>query len=242
MTNRDTLNSPNHSMSIAVEEFGSILKELRTGLRMTQEELSRKIGVKKQAVSKWENKRSFPLRNDILKKIAGIFRIPFTEVMKIKGIRKTKYRRDLILGSKDPVVSISGPNYAPLLNDKTRSLPLDAIKNPVKWTQRRCFLPSDVFPGFIFGFEITDKRMEPNCRLGDIVLVDIRKSMERIKDGQLVVIKVKGHPPMCRIYSSENKTKILRAIDLKQSVVRVRESDIDWCYGVIRLMNHDLAY
>ena len=54
--------------------FGSRLKELRTKNNMTQRELSEKLFVTRQAVTKWENDRSIP-EDDTLERLASIFNV-----------------------------------------------------------------------------------------------------------------------------------------------------------------------
>ena len=57
-----------------VYDFGLRIKSLRKSRRWTQEELGRKIGVKKDAISAYENNtKSPPL--DRLKKIATVFNV-----------------------------------------------------------------------------------------------------------------------------------------------------------------------
>ena len=43
-----------------LEKIGKFIKERRTLKGITQEELSNKLNVSKQAVSKWERGKSFP--------------------------------------------------------------------------------------------------------------------------------------------------------------------------------------
>lgn len=59
--------------------LGKMIAQLRKDHRITQEELSEKLGVSPQAVSKWENDQSYP---DILllPKIAEIFRVSIDEL------------------------------------------------------------------------------------------------------------------------------------------------------------------
>lgn len=236
MTRKSLANDPN-KLPLTLEEFGTFLRDLRFKSKLSQRDFSQKIGVSAQAVCNWEKKRALPSDSGVLKNIAKIFRLPARKFLNIKHIRKANYRRELISGSKDPVVHSLSANYVPLLNERLKFLPLDQIKHPAQWMEKRCFLPEGLFPGYIFGFEISDKHMEPNHRQGDIVLVDIQKPIE---EGQSVIIKIKGRSPMCRVYSSQNGLTVLTTTDLKTPVVRVRGFNIVWCYGVIRSMNHYL--
>ena len=68
------------TMDNALEtQFGPFLKEFRLRSKMTQKDLSEKIGVSPQTLLKWEKMESFPSRNTLMKKLAGKLQIPFQE-------------------------------------------------------------------------------------------------------------------------------------------------------------------
>ena len=213
--------------------FSVFLKNLRARAGLTQKDLSLKIGVTKQTLSGWETHRFFP-SNTLLRKIARLFRVPLAEMMKIKAQHKRKQQEELILKSKDPVVSALDANYAPLLDKKTQSLPLEEIRNPARWKGRRFSLPADFFPGSLFGFEIGDSAMEPDYRAGDIVLANIRGKAE---DGQPVIVKIKGRPPMCRVHFDGSIAKVFITAGAKKPAEKILQARVEWCYPVVRRLN-----
>jgi transcriptional regulator with XRE-family HTH domain len=80
--------------------LGKRIYEYRKTMGMTQEELSHKLGVTPQAVSKWENEVSCP---DImlLPDLADIFDISIDELFKHEKRKKYEQEHELIkLGSR----------------------------------------------------------------------------------------------------------------------------------------------
>jgi len=214
--------------------FGNFLRDFRARSKMTQEDFAQKVGVTTQTVLKWEKMRCFPSRIVILKKLASRLEIPFHEFFKIKEMRKLQRRQNMISQSKDPVISASWLNYVPILDGRTKALPIAEITNPARWKGERHFLPEDLFSGFIFAFRIGDQHMQSSYCPGDIVLADVR---EPLKIGYPVVIKVKNNPPVCRIYSSEGNLKVLSAVDTRAPLLNLKDSDIEWCHSVIRCIS-----
>jgi len=64
-------------------KFGNLLYELRTKSNLTQEELSKKLGVTNKAISKWENGKAKPTTN-MLKKLSILFNISIEELLQTK--------------------------------------------------------------------------------------------------------------------------------------------------------------
>lgn len=71
-----------------MSEFKSALKNLRKANNMTQEELSKKLGVSKQVISNWERGYTTSISPEILQTIAKIFN---TTTEKILGNQKEDY-------------------------------------------------------------------------------------------------------------------------------------------------------
>lgn len=69
-------------------EFKSALKDLRKAHNMTQEELSKKLGVSKQVISNWERGYTTSISPEILQAIAKVFN---TTTEKILGDQKDAF-------------------------------------------------------------------------------------------------------------------------------------------------------
>ena len=54
-------------------KFGDKVKELRTRIDITQEELAKKIGVSPRTIFAYENGETYPRRRDIYKQLAELF-------------------------------------------------------------------------------------------------------------------------------------------------------------------------
>lgn len=83
-------------------ETGKIIKEYRTNLKMTQEELAHMLGLQKSAIAKYENGRVNNIKTSILKKMSEIF-----------GCSPS-----VLLGIEDPIDSFEKPTKIALTNEK----------------------------------------------------------------------------------------------------------------------------
>lgn len=62
-------------------EFKEKLQILRTNIKLSQEELSAKLNISRQSVTKWENGQSFPDIQNLIQ-ISEIFKIPIDRLVK----------------------------------------------------------------------------------------------------------------------------------------------------------------
>lgn len=216
-----------------IKHFGSFLKSCRLKARLTQKDLSEKLGVSNLTLWRWENKSVFPSNPAILKRIADFFKIPFQIFVQLKKKHLQEHREQLILSSKYPVVSSSSVNYVPLLSENMKALPLEAVQNAAKWKRKKIILPADLFPGFIFAFEVANDSMEPDYRKGDVLLVDMRVPAHT---GKVAVVKLKNQKPLFCFYFNDNHTKTLKTLNSKAPALKARRPDIEWAYSVIRHM------
>ncbi len=70
-----------------MDGFGKRLRELRIQHALSQEALARKLGVTAQAVSKWENGRSYP-DFPVIVPMAQLFRVSTDQLLGNEGIRR----------------------------------------------------------------------------------------------------------------------------------------------------------
>lgn len=76
------LNEPkNKEQAIVRKTLGETLKAHRTRCKMTQEFVAERVGVSRQAVSKWENGTSDPSTSNLIA-LAKLFDVPAEELLK----------------------------------------------------------------------------------------------------------------------------------------------------------------
>lgn len=68
------------SKQIACQSLGRLLKEYRIKNNMTQEFVAQRLGVSRQAVSKWENGTSEPSSSNLIA-IAKLYNVPPEEIL-----------------------------------------------------------------------------------------------------------------------------------------------------------------
>lgn len=115
--------------------LGEKIKELRKGTNITQEELAEKIGVSRQAVTKWESDIGMPdIEN--LKNIATLFNITVDELLDYKKeilgdvVLEEKYSLDDI--QKEGKTRCKEEQY--VVNKFAEATSIYALSRKKKWT------------------------------------------------------------------------------------------------------------
>ncbi len=150
--------------------LGKKIAALRREKRITQEELSERLNISPQAVSKWENDQSYP---DIalLPKIADIFRVTTDELFARSSAKETAMLPEAHAKNMDDMIFKIIVNSSD--GDKVRvNLPLPLIKLGLEIGLK---LP-----------EVTNRRT-----LGDIDFASLFRLVERGVVGKLVEVESK---------------------------------------------------
>lgn len=104
-------------------KFSKSLKKQRNKLGLTQQEVAKKLFVTRQTISNWENGKSYP-DLDMLIKISDVYQISIDSLL--KGDQDLKKSLD-----KDKVKSILSPlNYVPSLLIVLSLLVTDVLQDP----------------------------------------------------------------------------------------------------------------
>ena len=80
-------------------DIGKYLSELRKYYKVTQEELAGRLGVTRQAVSKWERGNTIP-DIDILMNLSEIYGISMNDILKA-DLTRIKYQKEIVFPEKD---------------------------------------------------------------------------------------------------------------------------------------------
>lgn len=80
-------------------DFGDRLKQIRTSQGLSQEQLAEKIGVSRQAITKWETKKGLPdIENMVI--LAEIFKVTLDELVlqesQLENRKKTVYKSETV--------------------------------------------------------------------------------------------------------------------------------------------------
>lgn len=136
-------------------ETNDIIKYHRQRLKLTQEELGEKLGVKRAAVQKWESGLTENIKRSTLDKLAKIFDISAAE----------------LLGCMD--VNIN--RKIPILGSVAAGVPIEQIEDIKGYIEIPSWMAKR---GKYFALEIKGKSMEPHMTTGDVVIVREQKTVE----------------------------------------------------------------
>lgn len=82
-----------------VKDIGKYLSELRKYYTITQDELASRIGVTRQAVSKWETGTAIP-DIEILMSLSELYGIPINDILKA-DLTKIKFQKEIVFPGED---------------------------------------------------------------------------------------------------------------------------------------------
>ena len=108
-----------------MEEFGTRLRNLRTGLNLTQDEAAAEINVSKQAISKWENGHGLP---DIssLSALAGLYGTTIDYLLTGEEKVRVEEKIEVVEIEKEKIVEVEKPlskeSQTALLNHYQRTI------------------------------------------------------------------------------------------------------------------------
>lgn len=160
---------------------GDLIRQKRTELNMTQEQLGNLLGVNRAAINKWETGRVTNLKRETIKKLSEIFQISPA----------------LLVEPEQSSIPIS-PHIHPLPQMKQwKVLGGTACGQPIfkPLEDVSVFAPSNIDADYVF--ECTGDSMI-NARIfdGDIVFV----KEEEVKDGQIGVVRIDDEYTLKRVY------------------------------------------
>ncbi len=154
--------------------LGDKIRFHRKALNLTQTELGKMLGVKVNAVSKWECGRVEDIPTSKIKALANIFGVP------------TSY---LIDDDASIALDRDRSSYIriPVLGRVAAGIPIDAIEEVIDWED----ISADMAAGGAeyFGLQIKGDSMEPKISSGDTVIV--RKQPD-VESGEVAVVLVNG--------------------------------------------------
>ena len=82
-------------------DIGKYLSELRKYYKITQDELAGRLGVTRQAVSKWENGTAIP-DIDLLMKLSDIYGISINDILKA-DLTKIKFQKEIVFPGEEKI-------------------------------------------------------------------------------------------------------------------------------------------
>jgi repressor LexA len=153
-------------MTARGDNFMNRIKELRTKKGMSQAELAKRCSVHQTAVSQWENGRTYPDTESLIR-LAGVFNVSIDELMSDESNTAGKVR-------------------IPVLGYIRAGIPLEAVKEILDYEE----IPSDMpLRGEYFALKIRGDSMEPRICDGDVVIV---RQQQDVESGEIAVVMVNG--------------------------------------------------
>ena len=156
--------------------MGEIIKNHRTNLKLSQEELGLMVGVNKAAVQKWESGAVQNMKKSTIQKLSEIFGISPANVM---GWVET---------TKPPTKGV----WINVYGTVAAGIPIEAIEDIIDTEEISAEMARN---GEHFGLQIKGDSMEPRIKEGDNIIV---RKQENAENGDVVVAMVNGNDAVCK--------------------------------------------
>lgn len=141
-----------------------VIKELRLKHDITQSELANLCGVHQTAVSQWENGRTLPDKQTLMK-LSEIFSVSV----------------DFLMGNNNPTVK---KNLIPVLGYVRAGMPIGAYEDVLEYIE---ISDSMALSGDYFGLRVTGDSMAPRICADDTVIVH---KQDYIENGEVGVVLI----------------------------------------------------
>ena len=164
---------------------GEKIKTLRKSIGLTQTELGQRVGVQKNAVSKWECGRVEDIPTSTIKQLASLFDVPASYLI------------------DDDAPDVHHPALSPLPRMKRwQVIGGTACGSPIRKEieEETVLAPADIDADRVFRC-IGDSMVGAHIFDGDIVFV---KTGEYVEDGRIGVVRVDDEYTLKRIYRGED--------------------------------------
>lgn len=195
-------------------KIGDKIKMLRKQMGLTQTELGAKLGVKTNAVSKWECGRVEDIPMSKVRAMAALFEVPPSFLID-----------DEQLPSSAIPIDFSSMHRIPILGRISAGLPLYAEENIEGYTLTELNGGAEYFALRVSGDSMNAARIED----GDLIIV---RRQEEVENGELAVVMVNNEDATVKRFYSVNSTVTLmpqstnpkhqpQIYDLKKTKIRV---------------------
>ena len=236
-------------------EIGKIIKEQRSERKMTQEDLANEFYVSRQLISKWENGRSYPDLEQLLK-LSDFFELTLDELLRgdkkmvasmSVGIKKKRMMIGVILLLVGVIISMGYNTWSKqvlfLKPDDVEIVSINKIKTPEKTVYDSVLKKEIVMPEDIkYQIEIKNKKAFTKINSAEVY------GTQDIDDPN-VYIYIQGHPSIFNHHKfemlsidsnpkigymeneaqvSNNKGKSIRMIDIESYISNESQLDHSW--------------
>ena len=150
-------------------EFKDVLRQQRIAHGLTQQELGEKVGLKKEAIYKYEKGIVVNPKRSLIEKLAIIFNVSPSYLLGIDGNIETKAVR------------------IPVLGRVVAGIPIEATENILGYEE---ITERMACTGEYFALRIKGDSMFPNICNGDTVIV---KKQETVESGDIAIVLINGN-------------------------------------------------
>lgn len=157
--------------------FSKRLKNLLTEYELTQNQLSKILGVSESTVGKWILEKSIP-RMGVIQKLSEYFNVPKSYFLEP--------------AEKNENNNITRGIRIPILGRVVAGIPLEAITDIEGYEE---ITPKMASLGEYFALRIKGHSMEPRIEDGEIVIV---KQQEDVECGDVAIVLVNGDEATCK--------------------------------------------
>lgn len=192
--------------------LAATIKELREALKMTQDELGKRLSVSRQTVNNYEHGRREP-DIEMLNKMADVFNVP-VEVF----VAPEERRRNLFIKPPEPEHFTVARRVLPKTFDYTPARSMVPIVGSVRcgvgglaYQDMQGSEVADVpDPRHYFWLRVEGDSMAPSIQAGDLALVHVQQDID---NGQLAVVIIDEEEGVLKRFKQEGQTVILQSFN-----------------------------
>lgn len=153
------------------------IKERRTAMGLTQEDLGEKLGLQKSAIAKYENGRVENIKRTIILDMAKILDCSPAYLMGWEEAPKSNKRKGVTIN---------------VLGRVAAGIPIEAVTDIIDTEE----IPEEMAKtGEFFGLQIHGNSMEPRMCEGDVVIV---RQQDDAESGDIVIAMINGNDATCK--------------------------------------------
>lgn len=150
------------------------LKKLRKDSQLSQNDLAKRLGVRRETVAQWERGENAPTRK--LDELSRIFNVSIDYLLGKSDVKVIESKKPHNKGIKIPV-----------LGRVVAGIPIDAVQEVLDYEE---ITPEMAATGDYFALQVKGASMEPTLRDGDIVIV---KKQPTVDSGDIAIVLVNGN-------------------------------------------------
>ena len=201
-----------------MSKIGYNIKIARIDAKLTLDELSQKVGVSKQTLSRYENGIITNIPSDNIEKIADVLGVTPSSIM--------GWDHDIDVFQYKNVIPIPEMRAIPILGTIACGQPITAVVDD----KGRALLPKNIKADFAL-FCKGDSMIDARIKDGDLVFI---RSQPSVENGQIAAVEIEGEVTLKKVYLYPN-TVMLAPANTNYDPIIISSTSEDFDFRILGL-------